>query len=182
MTGFEREKRMSRYWIAKRYVWTIFLAVSLGALVRPLTAQTLCATGTVCVKGWQQDTPSLCAGCAYRTGANLTETTITNSSIQNGTFGQLCSAQLDGQVYAQPLAVTGATIGGIRYDRVAYVVTQNDTLYAINGTPTGGTCSILGSLPFLSKANLPTNGQFATNCDAIGGRDCLVLKTMVGFL
>jgi hypothetical protein len=84
--------------------WCV-LAASLAGLFLiaavPATAQ-LCATG-LCVTAWQQDTPSLCSGCAYRTGANLTETVINNSSIQNGTFGQLCSASLDGQVAGPPL-------------------------------------------------------------------------------
>jgi len=105
---------MEKQWIAERFACTILLAVSLVPLARPLAAQNLCVgTGTVCVTAWQQDTPSLCPGCAYRTGANLTETTITNSSIQNGTFGQLCSASLDGQVYAQPLVVSDANTGDL---------------------------------------------------------------------
>jgi hypothetical protein len=81
---FRKRGTMSKHWITERFAATILLAVSLGASSRPLAAQALCATGTVCVKAWQQDTPSLCTGCAYRTGANLTETMITNSSIQNG--------------------------------------------------------------------------------------------------
>jgi hypothetical protein len=89
-----------------------FSLVSLMWLAAPAAAQTLCSTG-LCVTAWQQDTPSLCSGCAYRTGANLTETVINNSSIQNGTFGQLCSASLDGQVYAQPLVVSDANTGDL---------------------------------------------------------------------
>jgi hypothetical protein len=70
-----------------------------------------------------------------RTGQNLSETTLTTSSVQTGNFGQLCNVALDGQVYAQPLVVTNVTltVNGIptNYPSVAYVATQNGTLYAI---------------------------------------------------
>jgi hypothetical protein len=77
---------------------------------------------------WQNDN--------YRTGDNLNETVLTYNSINKNTFGQLCSTKLDGQVYSQPLVVTNVTINGVKYGRVAYVVTQKDTLYAIDGDPT----------------------------------------------
>jgi hypothetical protein len=46
---------------------------------------------------------------AYKTEQNLDESVLTSSSISSSgqNFGQLCNIQLDGQVYAQPLAVAG---------------------------------------------------------------------------
>jgi hypothetical protein len=126
------------------------------------------------VTTWHNDT--------YRTGDNLSESKITASSIQSDNFGQLCSAQLDGQVYAQPLVVTHVAFQSMGTFDVVYVVTENDTLYAINATPQNGTCQILGSLPFLTAAGLPTNGQSAVPCAAIGGPDCLAIKPTVGIL
>jgi len=72
---------------------------------------------------WQQDTASeTCTGCVYRTGENLSESTITNSTIQSDNFQQFCSVNLDGQVYAQPLVVPGVTINGTSYPNgVVYV-------------------------------------------------------------
>src|SRR5271154_7643300 len=105
-----------------RWLVALFFVNLLGISPGRSSAQTLCGAG-VCVLTWQDDT--------YRTGQNLNESTLTYDAINENTFGQLCSVQLDGQVYAQPLVVTDVTIGGVEYDRVAYVVTENDTLYAI---------------------------------------------------
>jgi hypothetical protein len=106
---------MRKYrWVVPLCVLAVLLAGLLLFAATPATAQ-LCSTG-VCVTTWQQDTPSLCAGCAYRTGANLSEGQLTSNTIQNDNFGLLCSAQLDGQVYAQPLVVSNVTIGGTRYN------------------------------------------------------------------
>ena len=139
-------------------------------------AQTLCATGTVCVTTWQNDNG--------RTGDNLNEGILTASSITGGNFGQLCSASLDGQVYAQPLVATNVNMGGINYPRVVYVVTQSNTLYAINGTPTQGihACSVLGSLPFLKTSPLPTNNEYPVDCAQIGGKQCSTIAPTVGIL
>jgi PQQ-like domain len=104
---------------------------------------------------WQNDT--------FRTGQNLNETVLTPTAIKNSNFGQLCSVQLDGQVYAQPLIVTDVTISKIRYTTpgVVYVVTQNDTLYAIDAA----NCGILNGNG--SGTNL-LNGGYPVNCMYIG--------------
>jgi hypothetical protein len=85
-----------------------------------------------------------------RTGMNLKEGTLV--SPLSG-FGQLCHADLDGQVYAQPLIVTNVKVtangSAHTYASVAYVVTQSGTLYAINATAPSGshgyltTCNII---------------------------------------
>jgi hypothetical protein len=50
------------------------LLVSLLALPVPLAAQDLGVTQRSTT--WQQDSPTICAGCVYRTGQNLGETKI----------------------------------------------------------------------------------------------------------
>ncbi len=66
-----------------------------------------------------------------RTGANLTETTLTAANVNVGSFGKLYSYPVDGAVYAQPLYVSGVTIGGTLHN-VLYVATMNDKLYAFD--------------------------------------------------
>ena len=77
----------------------LFVLVLTIASVAPMTAQGSAPSFNVLT--WQVD--------VGRTGQNLSETTLTTSSVQNSNFGQLCSAALDGQVYAQPLIVTNRT-------------------------------------------------------------------------
>jgi hypothetical protein len=165
------------------FIRVLFLCVLLTLTSALAGAQGL-GTGGVNVLTWQNDTPSMCPGCAYRTGQNLNETTITYNLITPNTFGQLCSVQLDGQVYSQPLTVYNVIINTIRYDRVVYVVTQNDTLYAVNGTPQNGnnTCQVLASLPFLTTVRLPTYGHQAVDCHHIGAGGCVTIDPTVGIL
>jgi hypothetical protein len=75
-----------------------------------------------------------------RTGWNQNETTLTQANVGNATFGLLQKITLDDQVDAQPLIVPGVTITAGNYQGthdVAYVATENDSIYAIdvhNGT------------------------------------------------
>jgi hypothetical protein len=58
-----------------------------------------------------------------RTGWNSKETVLTTSNVNAHTFGVLHQVTLDDQVDAQPLVV----------NNVVYVVTENNTVYAIDG-------------------------------------------------
>ncbi len=72
-----------------------------------------------------------------RTGWNDKESSLTYRSVSKGSFGLLKAVALDDQVDSQPLVVPneattrGATQG--TYD-VAYVATENDTVYAIDAS------------------------------------------------
>jgi hypothetical protein len=71
-----------------------------------------------------------------RTGWNPGETVLTQAAVLNGaggkTFKMTSFTPLDDQVDAQPLIVTGETIAGKGVHDVAYVATENDTIYAID--------------------------------------------------
>jgi hypothetical protein len=71
----------------------------------------------------------------YRTGWNSSETVLTPANVNSSSFGRLAEVKLDDQVDAQPLVVPGVNITtgsnqGIH--DVVYVVTGNDTVYAID--------------------------------------------------
>src|ERR1700675_3884972 len=82
------------------------------ASLTPLCAAQDPGSTGVSILTWQQDKPPLCAGCVYRSGQNLAESAITYSNINTSTFGQICKADLDGQVYGQPLVVTSVLLQG----------------------------------------------------------------------
>ena len=65
-----------------------------------------------------------------QTGANLQETHIT-PQMNWSTFGKVGAYPVDGQVFAQPLYVTGVAIGGANYN-VLYVATMNNSVFAFN--------------------------------------------------
>jgi hypothetical protein len=137
-------------WGKKFLLCCAFLSLAVGA-AQPLMSQ------AVNVTTWHNDN--------FRTGDNLNETILTPSAVSGGTFGQLCVASgLDAPIYSQPLVFTNITVLGTAYTSVVYVVTLNDTLYAINGTPPaqGNACQIIGSVSLL-----PAN-QYAADCYYVG--------------
>ncbi|HTC47705.1 MAG TPA: hypothetical protein VK722_10315 [Candidatus Aquilonibacter sp.] len=73
----------------------------------------------------------------YRTGWNSTETALTPTTVASSSFGVLAKVALDDQVDGQPLVVPGVTItagNNQGVHDVVYVVTGNDTVYAIDAS------------------------------------------------
>ncbi len=66
----------------------------------------------------------------HQTGANLQET-ILSPQINWNKFGKVGTFPVDGQVYAQPLYVSGVAISGVQYN-VVYVATMNNSVFAFN--------------------------------------------------
>lgn len=81
------------------------------------------ATGQVNVPTYHND--------AARSGQNLNETLLAPSNVSKSTFGKVFAVPVDGDVYAQPLVMSGIpTAQGIR--NVLYVATEHDSVYAID--------------------------------------------------
>ena len=72
-----------------------------------------------------------------RSGANTAESILTTSNVKAANFGRLFSQPVDGQIYAQPLYMSGITIGGQTHN-VVFVATENDTVYAFDADTNGG--------------------------------------------
>jgi uncharacterized protein (TIGR03437 family) len=67
-----------------------------------------------------------------RTNANLQETILNPSSVNSNNFGKIGTFPVDGQMYAQPLYVSGVQITGGGTSNVVYVVTMHNSVYAID--------------------------------------------------
>lgn len=101
--------------------------VTVSAVFVFLVAATVTGVGQTSVTTYHNDN--------YRTGWNNTETQLTPATVVSPTFGLLATVSLDDQVDAQPLVVPGVSItagSNIGTHDVVYVVTANDSVYAID--------------------------------------------------
>jgi hypothetical protein len=76
-------------------------------------------------------------GDAASTGQDLTETLLTPTNVNSTDFGRIFDTTLDGQIYAEPLAVANVTItrgSSQGVHDVIYVATMHDSLFAIDST------------------------------------------------
>lgn len=67
-----------------------------------------------------------------RSGANTNETLLTPTNVNKNGFGKIFSAPIDYVAMAQPLYVPNVSIPGQGIHDVVYVVTQADSVYAID--------------------------------------------------
>jgi hypothetical protein len=67
-----------------------------------------------------------------RTGANLAETQLTVANVTRATFGKLAFRIVDGDIYAQPLIISGAKGPAGQTQNIAIVATENNSVYAFD--------------------------------------------------
>ncbi|HUB27724.1 MAG TPA: dockerin type I domain-containing protein [Tepidisphaeraceae bacterium] len=123
---------------------------------------------------------------AASTGQDLSETLLTPSNVNSTDFGRIFDTTLDGQVYAEPLAVNNVNITRGSFQgihNVMFVATMHDSLFAIDST----TGQILWQDSFLQISNpevsavlspVPTAG--VTTVPASSGDNALVNGSDVG--
>jgi len=105
-----------------------FLRAAIG-LFTIVSCSAICANAQVNVTTYQND--------IGRTGQNLNETLLTPSNVNTTSFGKLFSIPVDGQVYAQPLYMSGITVNGATHN-VIFIATENDSVYAFDADSNGG--------------------------------------------
>jgi hypothetical protein len=120
---------------------------------------------------------------ALRTGWNDNETVLTPHVVKRGvggqTFKMISSVALDDQVDAQPLIVQNQAIQGQGTHDVAYVATENNTLYAIDAND--GTILLQRNFgPPVPQSALP--GGCGNNAANVGIDSTPVIDTSTGTL
>lgn len=95
-----------------------------------------------------------------RTGANLSETTLTTANVNARQFGRLFSLSVDGQVYAQPLYVSNLVIPDKGERNVVYIATEHNSVYAFDADDSDPDAEPLWTIN-LGHAAVTPNGDFA---------------------
>ena len=83
---------------------------------------------------WQSINVTTYHSDPQRTGWNPWERILTPSNVTQTTFGLITSVPLDEKVDAQPLVVAHQFIKGQGIHNVVYVATENNSVYAIDGS------------------------------------------------
>lgn len=74
----------------------------------------------------------------YRTGQNTNEAILTPANVGSTNFAKLFSHTVDGYVFAEPLVEANVSIPGSGFHNVAFIATENDSVYAFDADNTTG--------------------------------------------
>src|SRR5207253_419993 len=69
---------------------------------------------------------------AGRDGANLSETVLTQANVSSTFFGKIFDRNVDGEIYAQPLAMDNVVVTGGTQHNVIYVATSKNNVYCFD--------------------------------------------------
>src|SRR5215469_13066867 len=105
--------------------WFLVFAVKAGATAVFLTPSS--AFGATDVLTWHND--------PARTGLNPREWTLSPGNVNATDFGKIWGVNLDGQIYAQPLVVSGLEFPGRDTYNVVYAATEHGSVYALTLIP-----------------------------------------------
>ncbi|HEV2327294.1 MAG TPA: hypothetical protein VGY56_00725 [Verrucomicrobiae bacterium] len=105
----------------------------------------------------------------YRSGENLTETTLTVANVNTNSFGLLYSRPVDDQIYAQPLIMTNVIVRAHGSRNLLIVATVNDSIYAYDADDPTVT-QPYWKATFISPTNIvPPNSSDESAIGACGG-------------
>jgi len=121
-----------------------------------------------------------------RDGSNINEPFLTPANVNQNSFGKLFSFPVDYVVMAQPLYVPNVNIPGQGLHNVVYVVTQADSVYAIdadNGEQLWH-ASMLdgGTTATTASGTLPCGASFGYNQEGIIGTPVIDTATNTMYL
>ena len=159
--------------------------VSKGSLFRPFAVAVSVLLFLAAISSAFAQQPFLMSrGDMVRSGANTSETLLTPSNVTNGSFARLFSVPVDYQILAQPLYVPNVNIAGQGVHNVVYVVTQMDSVYAVdadNGAQLWYASMLGGGVP-ASGSNLPCGKLGGFTKEGIIGTPVIDLSTNTMYL
>jgi hypothetical protein len=97
-----------------------------------------------------------------RTGANLHEAILNTANVNTNSFGLIGTREVDDQLYAQPLVVSGVSVPGVGKRTLLIAATVNDSVYAFDAD------NAATSAPYWKVSFLGPNAVAPTAADMDG--------------